>query len=427
MNPLIWIASALRRMFPLLYRSSLPLRIRQAMSQGQPGQWASDHAAESRRFTGWHYVAIHAKAKQAAAASCEVFQQPTDDAPHRRHRSHGQEIAAGRAPLPGRHRLVRLLRRPNPWQSGASWRYEIAQQLDLTGTALVAKVRNRAGLPVELYLVPTALAHPIGPSDEHPRGGWRVERGSSRSVADETLAGFTALSGTVVAAEDMLVIRWPHPLAKDDGQGPVSAGALWSDTAASLDKSRWSQIGQGIVPSLLIAPGEDYRPDPEEIDRVLAAIENRFAGPENAGKAMILPPGATVTPLATSAQEMGYGEAFVQLRDAMLALHGTPGVAAGITDGGSYAAFYAALQQFVTLTVQPMLNLIAEELTEQLGAEFGSGLEIALTAAAIDDPEMLERRLSTDLAARAITKNELRALRGMPPHPQGDRWAGEAA
>lgn len=425
MSSFRWLTSLVRRYVPQLFRSSLPHGIRQAMAQGQPGQWASDHSAESRRFTGWHYVAIHAKAKQAAAAVCEVFVAPGAMVGELR-RSHDQEITAGTTPLPAGHRLVRLLRRPNPWQAGASLRYEIAQQLDLTGTALIAKVRNRAGLPVELYVVPTASARPLAACAEHPRGGWQIER-SARSSGMESNGGYAALTGTVVEPADMLAIRWPHPLFKGDGQGAVSAGALWSDTAAQLDQSRWSHLRNGAVPSLLIAPGADYQPDPAEIDRVLSAIENRFAGPGNAGKSMVLPPGATVTPLQSSAQEMGYLEAFTQLRDATLALHGTPGVAAGITDGGSYAAFYAALQQFITLTVQPMLTLMAEELSEQLAVEFGEGLIVSLTAASVDDPELLERRLATDLAARAITKNELRALRGLEPHPQGEAWAGEAA
>jgi hypothetical protein len=113
------------------------------------------------------------------------------------------------------------------------------------------------------------------------------------------------------------------------------------------------------------------------------------------------------------------------MRDAVLGVHGVPPIAAGISGGGSYAAFYAQLKQFTCLTVQPILELLAEEDTERLAPQFGDGLTIEYEAAAIDDPEILERRLATDIAARAITKGEIRALRGLPPF--GDARDNELA
>lgn len=110
-----------------------------------------------------------------------------------------------------------------------------------------------------------------------------------------------------------------------------------------------------------------------------------------------------------------YNESFVQLRDAILALHGVPGIAAGISDGGSYAAFYASLKQFISLTVQPILDLLAEDDTEHLAPQFGQHLTIEIEATHIDDPDILEKRLATDIRAQIIKVDELRAIRGLPP------------
>jgi hypothetical protein len=117
------------------------------------------------------------------------------------------------------------------------------------------------------------------------------------------------------------------------------------------------------------------------------------------------------------------------MRDAVLGVHGVPPIAAGIGGGGSYAAFYAQLKQFTCLTVQPILELLAEEDTERLAPQFGDGLTIEYEAAAIDDPEILERRLATDIAARAITKGEIRSLRGLPPFgdARDNEFAGDGA
>lgn len=110
-----------------------------------------------------------------------------------------------------------------------------------------------------------------------------------------------------------------------------------------------------------------------------------------------------------------YNSSFTQFRDAILALYGVPGIAAGISDGGSYAAFYASLKQFICLTVQPILDLLAEDDTEHLAPQFGKNLTVEIEVSHIDDPDLLEKRLATDIRAKIIKVDEMRAIRGLPP------------
>ena len=70
---------------------------------------------------------------------------------------------------------------------------------------------------------------------------------------------------------------------------------------------------------------------------------------------------------------MDYQSGFEQAGLRIMAGHGTPPIAAGASGSGSYAAFYAELKQFTELTIQPILDFLAEEDTERLGSAIRRG------------------------------------------------------
>lgn len=410
--------------------------MRFALSQGKPGAWASDHREEAAHFTGWTYVAINAVAKQAGQCDTAVYQDGRSQqakAIRKRRKAYGQESLENT--LSPESPLMKLMSRPNPTQSGASFRYEQVMQLLLTGTCLAWKVRNRAGLICERYVIPTAVATPVPASLDLPNGGWRVDpsgfRYSSSRFLDSQgfteIGGFRHALGKIIPAENVQVIRNLHPIWKDDGYSGVAAGGTMIDTSEMIDHSRFSSLRNAPNPSLVITVPPDFDPTPDELEAIANKFNSKYAGTDNDGKAMFVTGAGEVIKLTANPKEMDFVLAFIQLRDAVMALHGVPGIAAGITDGGSYAAFYASLKQFTMLTVQPVLDLLAEEDSEQIAPDFGSGLTVELTAAAIDDPEVLERQLQTDLQAGIRTKGELRALRGLPPFgdKRDDEIAGE--
>ena len=418
------------------------MALRFALSQGQPGSWASDHREEAAHFTGWNYVAINAVAKQAAQADVAVYQdQRSPQAKSIRKslrqqgsKAYGHESLTGSA-LPADSPLMKLLGRPNPSQSGAALRYEQVMQLMLTGSCLLWKVPNQVGRTCERYVIPTAVAYPVEPSRELPRGGWQIDPAACRwrfagfQDGDRFIdsRGYQLTLGRIIPAENMQVIRWSHPIWKDDGYSALAAGAKMIDSAEQVDLSRFSSLRNSSNPSLVISVPPELNPTEEQMDSLASKFNAKYAGTDNDGKAMFVTGGGEVIKLNTNPKEMDFVQAFTQLRDAVMALHGVPGIAAGITDGGSYAAFYASLKQFTMLSVQPILDLLAEEDSEQIAPQFGPGLSVELTAAAIDDPEILERQLQTDLQAGIRTRGELRALRGLPPFgdARDDEIAGQ--
>lgn len=445
--------------------------IRGALRASVPGGWASDHYEETLHYTGWNYIAGHATALQCAAATVEISRPAGPPgsavdawsgkanagtmrkrfARHQLHsgreryfqaihtggrslgsgllKSHDQQETEEREILPESFGLTRLMNRPNPSQSGGHLRYETSVQLSQTGTALIVKIPNRFGKAVELYCVPTCLMTPRPACSQFPYGAYYVSPAATRTNwADDsfvTMVGYQRLAGTTIDMRDLIKISFPHPLWKDEGYSPLAAGSLWSDASEQIDKSRFSKMQNNADPSLVITPGEDTNPTDNEIERVVDLLAAMYGGPSKAGRIMVAPGGSKVDQLGVTPRDMDYAAGFDQFRNAIMGLHGVPLIAAGITDGGSYAAFYAALKQFIFLCVQPRLDWIAEELTYQLAEQYGEGLLIRLIAQSVDDPQVLEARLATDIAARSIKKNEIRQLRGLEATEDGDVWAGE--
>lgn len=429
---------------------SYAVGLRAALSQGQPGGWQSDHLAESERFTGWHYVSTHTLCLQGMRASVYVFDDSRMTSKERsRMRSlrkayrgkHGlrKAVESGNAgePLGMEHPLVRLLSRPSPTQSGASFRYEQILQLELTGNCYIWKVPNRAGRTVERYVIPTAILTPRQPGPGLPTGGMYVSPAMasqySRSKDGDGFVegtGWRMAIGSVIPMEQMQVIRWPHPLVKDDGYSPMSACALWTDTSEMIDKSRWGHLKRGPDPSLFLTLSDEVEIQNEsELDRLSAKIEARLTGEQNRGRAMIGAGIKDAKTLTTAPKEMAYDTGFTQMRDAIMAIRGVGPIAAGIQEGGSYAAFYAALRGFAELSIAPRLALMAEEDTEQLAIpEFGDGVSVEMEPANIDDPTLMIQQVAA--AGEALTRDEVRdILFGMHPlkNGEGEELMGSAA
>lgn len=386
------------------------------LQQGAPGNWASDHKSEAEKFAGWHYVAISSIGKAIRSANCEAYQEKV-----REYAKAYNEQDDDTTPLPKWHPLVKLLKRPNPSQSGASFREEVAIQLCLTGSALIWNVPNKMGRTVERYVIPTAIAEPRQPEQGRPRGGWYINPEVARWQIESGWFLYTGLAtaiGKVIDARDVQVIRFIHPVFKDEGQSPVSAGALWTDTSEKVDVSRHSHLRNGSDPSVII--GIDGVEDEGTLQRMSAKFNEKYAGPSKHGKAMFVNgQNVKIEPVTRTPAEMAYEGAFLQFRDAIMALHGVTPIAAGIEAPSGDDGLYAPLKQFISGTVQPILDLMAEEDTEQLAGQFGEGISVLYTAKAIDDAKLTEQQINTDILAGAIEVDEIRKLRGRKP------WGGE--
>lgn len=378
------------------------LNLRRWLAGDTPGLWASNHLEETTRCTGYSYVAVRALALQFAQANV-VCDDP---------------------------KTLRLLERPNPNQSGSVFRFQAGQQLPITGTAYIWIVRNGFGDPVELYCLPTGLTRPQPPSAEFPYGSYQVDPLNNFGGGNTSVDGWEPMSpaqtlliqGAEIDARDVRAVRWPHPLYMNEGLSAFSAGAVTLDIAEQVAKARYHALRNYSSPGMLVKLGQNVTP--EEQAQLEAEIHDRNSSPHNARRNLIVPDDCDVS-FHDSATELEYLQSHGQARDDVLALHRTPPVAVGITEAGTYAAFFAAMMQWVELEVQPSLDLFAGELSAALGRP------IELHARRIDDPEIEFRReeskravVDQHIRAGAITVNEYRAMYKLPPVSWGDQPIG---
>lgn len=430
-------------------KSGLMGAVRAVIGGAYAGGWASDHREESKQFTGFNYLAVHAIANQVASATTTAFtdgdQQEKRISQRKALRKLHGSLAKYKStygqddretdPLPITHPVMKLMKRPNPYQTGANFRYRQVQQLRLTGTCYVWNVPSVAGPTCQRYVIPTAMTQVVQPTLEMPWGGLRVQPNCSRYVAIED-QGFIEGSptwqrilGTVIDMREIQKIQYPHAMYFDDGQSPISACAQFTDLSNSVNTARTAQLRNGVDGSITITLPDDVTFDQDELDRYTERIAKKYGGPENVGRVMVLQNGSEVAPLSTTPKDMGYAEGFQDSKAAVLATHGTPEVATGFAPPGAYAAYTMSMMAWRHAVIQPICDMIAESDTEHLATQFGEGITIEIESDEVDDVDQTEKQFSNDVQARIRTLNELRTLRGLPryPGPEGDQLWPPAA
>jgi hypothetical protein len=444
------------------------------LAGAQPGQWASDHLEEANQCRGWQFVAVRTLSRMCSQAELRVHRVNdvagvtkklariekkiasvnrvyASDPIARTYRTERLElqreqlrrriisktnpdaIRPDREPATPDNPLVKLLNRVNPEWSGVTFLFALVQQIALTGIGLVWCVRNGLGVPVELYVIPTGLTIPRSPTPEFPNGSFWLTPLSTWGMYPSNGVWGTGpldqalLTGAEIDARDVKKICYPHPLYLSDGLSPLAAGALWVDIGNEMDRSSWYKFQNAERPGLVFYQDKDVDPGEEDKVQFREDLKADAAGTPNTGKHLIVPKGLKGENWATTAAEMDYENSRPQIRDMNLTLHGVTPIACGISEAQAFSAFWASIKQTRDLAVQPLLNLIGGELTEFVGSAFGARHEIAWFAPAIDDPQVLEQRLRTDIqAGNALKVDEYRALRGLAPlgGPDGEAFVG---
>lgn len=259
------------------------------------------------------------------------------------------------------HPLVKLLARPNPRTTKSRMVHQLVAFRLITGNSYLEKLSpNDSSPPKELWVWPSYDIRPIiddlggilpigyGFEDGKTKFGWEVDPITGRSC----------------------ILHWMtfNPLNPWFGMSPIESMARSVDQRNSADEWNQALLQNQCEPSGVMTSDETFT-DPQ-IKQIREQIEERYAGPRNAKRTMVLGGGAKWTQVALSPKDMDWLEGKnVASRD-IAGAFGVPTQVIPIAGDQTFANFEQARLALWEDTVIPLGLDLTEELTHFFAEDF---------------------------------------------------------
>lgn len=310
------------------------------------------------------------------------------------------------------HPLLQLLERPNPMQSRTQFMQTVAGFLMIAGNSYIERVGPRSAAPRELWtkrpdrmkVVPGKRGIPVFYE-------FSINQGQVVTWPVNQLNGLS----------EILHIKTFNPINDWYGLSAIEAAAYSIDQHNESGKWNMWRLQNDARPSgaLVVDPKSATGLSDEEYSRLKSQIDNEWAGPENAGRPLLLEGGLDWKEMGLNAQEMDWLEGrFSSAREVAAAL-GMPPQMLGIPGDNTHRNMEEARLWLWEQTVIPMLNFILAELNWWLTPLFGSDLELAFDLDEV--PALITRRhVLWDKVSNSdfLTVDEKREAVGYEPLPE---------
>lgn len=319
-------------------------------------------------------------------------------------------MQGGKRELPESHPLVKLLKRPNPRQSGSAFRESVIAYLLLSGNSYVEGVGPDGKPPIELWSLRPDRTKVV-PSNMGVAGYTYEVNGQIKRWEADPISGASAI----------MHMLFFNPLDDWYGMSPIESAAYAVD--AHNMAGEWNQglLQNGCRPSGALV----YKPDElgnamltkTQRDNLKEELNSAYAGTRNAGRPMLLEGGLDWKSFQLSPVEMDWiNGKNTSARDIALAI-GVPPLMLGIPGDNTFANYAEARQAFTQDTLIPLNQAFVDHLNTWLCPTFGDDIEI------IQDPHDLpalaavrKERWNDVQQANWMTTNEKRVAVGMPIH-----------
>jgi HK97 family phage portal protein len=300
------------------------------------------------------------------------------------------------------HPVARLLRKPNPEQSGAEWLEGLYGALQTAGNAYAEAVGE--GAIEELWtLRPDRVTVVPG------KAGW--PDAYEYSVGGRS----TRISRAADGWMPVMHLKLWHPTDDHYGFSPIEAAAFAIDVHNASGAWNKALLDNAARPSgaLVFDSRDGERLTEAQFAMLKAELAEAHAGAGNAGRPLVLEGGLDWKPMTMSPADMDFIEGkHAAAREIALAF-GVPPQLLGIPGDATYANYREANAAFWRGTVVPLVRKTAGALSGWLGGRF-QGVEITpdLDAVPALQPERdaLWARLN---AAGFLTDEERRRMAGV--------------
>lgn len=314
------------------------------------------------------------------------------------------------------HPAITLLKRPNPFYSGATLWKTFALSWIVSGNPYFLKVRNSFGQVIQLWYIPPTMIAPRWP-----------ENGSEFISYYEY-----QVDGRIykIDVEDVIHFR--------DGANPDDMGRTGLSGVASVLREicadnevpvyHYLLLKAGGVPPVVLALKEGQA----GVDFDAAEIKQKYIASttgDQRGKVFVSGNAVELTKVGFSPAEMDLKilRHLPESRFASVIGIAKETLGFGAADENStYNNVEQADERSIKTYVKPLWGYIEDELTHQLGPDFGLtenqrfAFDLSEVAALQEDQTELHKRAAGDLDSGGITVNEFREMIGKPPVKDGE-------
>ena len=312
--------------------------------------------------------------------------------------------------LPRNHPLNDLMAKVNPfWTRGDLWR-ATSTYLDLWGSCFWTLTRSSpSSPPTEIWPVRPDRMRIIGSKAKYIQGF--VYEWQGRRVP--------------LLPEEVIWFRHFNPLDELSGFSPVAALRLSADMGIDALKYNRNVFKYGLMFGN-VAIETESTPTDSDMEDFYKRLKNRFAGPDNAFRPLVMGAGMKATNLGFSPREMEYVATLRWALEDVSRVFGIPKPMLADLENATYSNIQQAELIFWRNTIVPLLMFLQEELNEMLIPQFGPDLfvefdltDIEALQANINEVSMRQRE---DIKVGVLTINEVRAERNLKPLPWGDSF-----
>lgn len=313
------------------------------------------------------------------------------------------------------HPLLDLLKRPNPWFSGATFSQFRTSYYLISGNSFVHAVGPKPKAPPkELWLLRPDMVQ-VKPGAMGTPTGYTY-----RVLGREYFFPCDVLGGSAV-----LHSRTFNPLSEWLGMSPLSAAAYAIDRKNAGDSWNLGLLKNGARPSIGISMnvGEGVadltEAQSEQLKKDLLAC---YQGPANAGKPMVLPGGVSLTPFGFSPQDMDFMNSDKCSASDVCRAFRVPPQVLGIEGSQTFSNYEQAQLSFYDGPVLQYKRQERDELNYWLVPAFGDAkLELGFDEDEISalEPRRKERWAKAN-ESDFLTTNEKRELTGYGRYEAGE-------
>ncbi|PXY21133.1 phage portal protein [Prauserella muralis] len=322
-------------------------------------------------------------------------------------------------------RPARLLRHVNPF-----WTQARLARMDelcacLWGQSVWAVEKDELGIPREIWWLKPSRVLPV-PDEENYLAGYKYE-----SNVDGRVLEFDA--------DEIVWFRYPNPLDEYSALSPISAARLAADTGSAMMKANRNLHDKGLQIAGMVmpkahGPGQVARFTQPQADELQERLEKRFSGADKAHRWAVLRYEAEFKPVNVTPKDAEFINGLqLSLRQVCNA-YGIPAPLLNDLEHATLANIREFQKGLWEHALVPDLELRGQEIEEQFLPMFGRARgrtmpdhvehDFSGVAALQESQSAVWDRERQAIEVGALTINEWRQRRGMPPVPWGDVWWG---